>query len=130
MKETLLIIGVLIASLCLNAQTTNVIDTIHGPVGLDTVFYFQGYTDNIVGILIDFRTIDDTTDARISFGAGWSLFDTTFLEIIGPAPIEATNDYIFGFEKQGIGFSYPRLKFTKGSSSEGLKYPVKVTYDR
>jgi len=129
-KKSQLLIICLLLSIALQAQMKCISDTIHSPAGLDTVYHFSGYTDNIVGVLIDFRAIDDTTGARVSFGTGWNWHDTTFVEIIGAAPIEATNDYIFGIERQGIGFSCPRLKFIKGSSSEGLKYPLKITYDR
>ncbi|MBA7522685.1 hypothetical protein ES705_14805 [subsurface metagenome] len=130
MKKLLFLIACLLLIVLVNAQTTEILDTLCSPTGIDTLYHFPGYTNKIVGALIDFRTIDDTTGARVSFGAGWNLYDTTFFEIIGPTPIKATNDYILGLEKQGIGFSYPRLKFTKGSSAEDLKYPIKITYDR
>jgi len=119
-------------SLCVNAQLINRVDTLYSPAGDDTLYHFQGHTSNIIAVMIDFRTIDDTTGARIDIGVGWELFDTTFISFGTsglPANINASDDYLVAFEKIGIGFAYPKLRFTKGSSSADGTFPVRVTFD-
>ena len=68
MKKLQLLIIWIFFAFALNAQTTEILDTLYSPTGIDTLYCFPGYTDKIVGVLIDFRTIDDTTGARVSFG--------------------------------------------------------------
>lgn len=134
MKKLIFTLICLIISLSAMSQTREIIDTLYAPdVATDTFYHFPGYTDNIVGVLVDFRTIDDTTGARLNIGVGFAMFDTTFIQLSSsslPATILESNDYLVGFEKIGMAFSNLKLKFTIGSSGTDKKYPIKITYDR
>ena len=133
MKKLLFIIAFAVISICAIGQTYFMTDTIVAPSGSDTLYHFPGYTSEIIGILIDCRTMDDTTGATFNVGVGWAMFDTTFIQIQSddlPASVSILNDYLVGFEKIGMAFPYPKIKFTKGSSAAGLKYPIRTTYDR
>lgn len=134
MRKLILFIGFLIFGTLAFGQTYHLVDTLFAPSSeTDTLYYFPGYTGQIIGVMVDFRDIDDTTDARLSIGVGWDAYDTTFIQLDSddlPATIKESNDYIVAFEKIGMAFPYPRLLFTKGSSSGSKQYPVRITYDR
>jgi len=133
MKKILFFIVFAAVSLIGNSQTVFKIDTIHAPTGADTFYHFPGYTDDIVGIHIDCRAMDDTSGASFNVGVGWAMYDTVFIQLKSddlPATVSVTNDFQVAFEKIGMAFPYPKIKFTKGSSSDTLSYPIRYTYDR
>jgi len=121
--------------LALYGQSVDMIDTIYAPtVELDTLWTFDrsAYTGNIAGILIDCRTIDDTTGVRFDVGIGWAN-DTTFISLGGsslPANIKSSDDYLVGFEKIGLAFSVLKIRLTIGSAATTNKFPVRITFDR
>ncbi|HUV83651.1 MAG TPA: hypothetical protein VMW53_11350 [archaeon] len=136
MKKNILLFICLMFGLALYGQSVNVIDTIYAPSSeLDTLWGLDrnAYTGNITGILIDCRTMDDTTGARFNVGTGWEAGDTTFIQFSStslPATVKASDDYQVGFEKIGLAFPVLKIQFTRGSSGTDLKYPVHVTFDR
>ncbi len=133
MKKLLLLITCLFVFVASNAQTYDVVDTIHPSIiGTDTLFHFHGYTDNIVGWLIDCRSIDDTADVKIYVGTGLAAYDTTFIQFTSPdqpATVSILNDFLVGFEKKGVAFPNARLKFDRAASDSTKTYPIRITYD-
>ncbi|MBA7546382.1 hypothetical protein ES705_38772 [subsurface metagenome] len=133
MKKLILLFAFAIIAISANCQTYHIIDTIHpGIVGTDTFYHFPGYTDRILGILIDCRTMDDTLNVSFNVGVGWAMFDTTFIQLDSdnlPASVSVLNDYLVGFEKIGMAFSYPKILFDRAASDSTKRYPIQITYD-
>ena len=110
-------------------------DTLVVPVGVDSVFTYHGYAQAQVFIEVDFTTAD-AFDGTLGIGGSYTAYDTLYGEypsMHNPVNLDLTNftDTICRIERT-VGLSAPFLKIrlTKGTATAGLKYPIKITFDR
>lgn len=124
----------MIASLAFS-QLVEQSDTLVVPWGTDSVFTFNGYARGNVFIEVDFRNADDY-DGTLGIGGTQTAYGTLYAEYPStnnPITLNLTNfpDTICRIERT-VGLSAPwlKIKLTTGSVTPGLKYPIKVSFDR
>lgn len=135
MKKLIFFLSFLIISAACFAQLQQQSDTLVVPVGEDTVLTFNGYARGLFYAEIDF-TQSDGLDDTLGFGGTWTAYDTLYGEYQSwnnPMLLNLTNfpDTICRVERlSGLSAPYLKIKLTKGSSTAGLKYPIKLSFDR
>ncbi len=135
MKKVLfLIAGLMITSLAFS-QLVEQSDTLVVGAVTDSVYTFQGYARGNVFIDVDFRTAD-AYDGTLGIGGSQTPYDTSYAEyasVNNPVTLNLTNypDTICRIERT-VGLSAPwlKVKLTSGSVTAGLKYPIKISFDR
>ena len=110
-------------------------DTLVVPVGADSVFTFHGYARGLFYAEIDFRNSDGLDDT-LGFGGTYTAYDTLYGEYQSwnnPMVMGLLNfpDTICRVERlSGLSAPFLKIKLIKGSSTAGLKYPIKLSFDR
>ena len=107
-------------------------NTITSPVGTDTTISFEGYFGNPHMIFIDFRELD-ANDSQISIGIRGLNMDTVFKSLdtlLFPLTIDTAstifNQKIAAFKQSNCYAPVLIIKYTKGSASAGLEFPVQI----
>jgi len=135
MKKLMLLITCLFLFSIGFAQLQVQSDTLVVPTGTDSVFTFNGYARGSFYAEIDFTTSDGLDDT-LGFGGTWTAYDTLYGEYQSwnnPMVLGLVNfpDTICRVERlSGLSAPYLKIKLTKGTSTAGLKYPIKISFDR
>lgn len=110
-------------------------DTLVVPYDTDSLFSFNGFAPNGLSIEIDFTTTD-AMDATVTFGGSDYLYDTLYgawPSMFNPTTLNSTNfvDSIARFERT-VGHFLPSLDILliPGSVTPGLKFPIRIYFDR
>ena len=135
MKKLLLLITCLFLMISGFAQLQTQSDTLVVPVGVDSVFSYNGFAPNGLAVEIDFTTAN-AFDGTLTFGGSSSRFDTLYGIWAGadnPFTLDLTNfpDTIARVERT-VGNFFPSLDIllTKGTLTPGLKFPIIIYFDR
>ena len=136
MKKLLLLITCLFfLSFAGFAQLQTQSDTLVVPVGVDSVFSYNGFAPGGLAIEIDFTTAN-AFDGTLTIGGSSSRFDTLYgiwADADNPFTMNLTNfpDSIARIERT-IGNFFPSLDIllTKGTLTPGLKFPIIIYFDR
>ncbi|KKM97933.1 hypothetical protein LCGC14_1163120 [marine sediment metagenome] len=135
MKKLMLLITCLLLFVSINAQLQEQHDTLVVPVGADTLFSYNGFAPNGLGVEIDFRTAN-AFDGTLTFGGSGSKIDTlngVWEDENNPFILNLTNfpDTIARIERT-VGNFFPSLDIllTKESLTPGLKFPITIYSDR
>ena len=135
MKKLLLLITCLFLFVSINAQLQEQHDTLVVPVGADSLFSYNGFAPNGLGVEIDFTTAN-AFDGTLTFGGSGSKIDTlngVWEDENNPFTLNLTNfpDTIARIERT-VGNFFPSLDIllTKESLTPGLKFPITIYSDR
>ena len=135
MKKLLLLITCLFLMISGFSQLQTQSDTLVVPVGVDSVFSYNGFAPNGLAAEIDFTTAN-AFDGTLTFGGSSSRFDTlngVWTDANNPFTLDLTNfpDTIARVERT-IGNFFPSLDIllTKGTLTPGLKFPIIIYFDR
>lgn len=135
MKKLLVLTLLFVATISVNAQLYTRIDTLVVPAGTDSVFTFNGYAQAGVYIEIPF-TNANAFDGVIGVGGTWTPYDTLYAEyqsMNNPITLNLTNfpDTVCRIERTvGLPAPYLKIKLTGNSLTAGLKFPIKICFDR
>ena len=135
MKKSLLSITCLFLMISGFAQLQVQSDTLVVPVGTDTLFSFNGFAPGGLAAEIDFTTANEF-DGTLTFGGSSSRFDTLYgiwVDTDNPFTMDLTNfpDSIARIERpDGNYFPSLDILLTKGTLTPGLKFPIKIYFDR
>src|SRR4030042_4097259 len=106
--------------------------TITSPVGTDTTISFEGYFGKPLMIFVDFRELD-ANDSKISAGVRGLNMDTVFKRLdplLFPMTIDTASPIFYqkiaAFKISNCYAPVLIIKYTKGSASAGLTYPVQI----
>ena len=135
MKKLLLLITCLFLMISGFSQLQIQSDTLVVPVGVDSVFSYNGFAPGGLAAEIDFTTAN-AFDGTLTFGGSSSRFDTLYgiwVDANNPFILNLTNfpDSIARIERT-VGNYFPSLDIllTKESLTPGLKFPITIYFDR
>jgi len=135
MKKILFFLLIIAGSITANAQLSKYSDTLVVPAGADSLFSFNGFAPNGLSAEIDFTTAN-AFDGTLTFGGSSSRYDTLYgvwVDANNPFTMDLTNfpDSIARIERP-VGNYFPSLDIllTRGTLTPGLKFPIKIYFDR
>ena len=135
MKKLMLLITCLFLTFTGFSQLQEQHDTLVVPVGVDSLFSYNGFAPNGLGVEIDFTTAN-AFDGTLTFGGSGSKIDTlngVWEDENNPFILNLTNfpDTIARIERT-VGNYFPSLDIllTKGTLTPGLKFPITIYFDR